>query len=116
MYKKEAVLKDVKDAMARYQVLHFSTHGSAGFVNSSASGLTLAQEEGLFLSDIETMHPQNARLVVLSACETAIPGTQSLDEVRSLPSGLLQAGVPGVVGSLWAVSQLSTALLNDQIL
>jgi CHAT domain-containing protein len=33
------------------------------------------------------------------------------DEVLGLPAGLLSAGAPGVVGTLWPVNDISTALL-----
>jgi CHAT domain-containing protein len=53
-----------------------------------------------------------ARLVVLSACQTAITDVRRLpDEAIGLPAGLLQAGVPGVIGTLWSVDDLSTTLL-----
>jgi CHAT domain-containing protein len=51
------------------------------------------------------------RLAILSACETALPGLDNIDEVVSLPVGLMQAGVAGVIASLWSVSDLSTMLL-----
>ena len=50
-------------------------------------------------------------MAILSACETGIPGFKLLDEVISLPSGYMQAGVPGVIGSLWSVSDISTMML-----
>jgi CHAT domain-containing protein len=37
--------------------------------------------------------------------------TRLPDESIGLPAGWLQIGVPGVVGSLWPVNDLSTALL-----
>jgi CHAT domain-containing protein len=52
------------------------------------------------------------RLVVLSACQTGLIDVQKVpEEFIGLPAGFLQAGVPGVVGSLWPVNDLSTALL-----
>ncbi len=51
------------------------------------------------------------RLAILSACETGLAGTENADEAISLPTGLLQAGVAGVVASLWEVSELSTMVL-----
>jgi CHAT domain-containing protein len=51
------------------------------------------------------------RLAILSACETGLPGAKTIDEVISLPTGLLQAGVAGVAASLWSVADLSTMLL-----
>jgi len=57
----------------------------------------------------------HARLVVLSACQTAITDARRLpDEAIGLPAGLLQAGVPGVIGTLWSVDDLSTTLLMTQ--
>ena len=54
------------------------------------------------------------RLAVLSACETALPGTELPDEVIGLPTGLLQAGVAGVVASQWAVPDRATAMLMTE--
>ena len=52
------------------------------------------------------------RLVVLSACQTAITDFGNLpDEAVGLPSSFLQAGVPAVIGTLWPVNDISTALL-----
>jgi CHAT domain-containing protein len=48
----------------------------------------------------------------LSACSTATTESERLpDEVIGLPAGVLQAGVPGVVGSLWTTDDLATLLL-----
>jgi CHAT domain-containing protein len=53
-----------------------------------------------------------ARLAVASACQTAVIDWQSLpDEVVGFPAALLQAGALGVIGTLWKVNDLSTALL-----
>ncbi len=55
---------------------------------------------------------RNVRLVILSACGSALTEfTRSPDEVLGLPFGFLQAGVPGVIGTLWPVNDLDTALL-----
>ena len=51
------------------------------------------------------------RLVVLSACETLLPGTELPDEVLALPSGLLQSGVAGVIASSWVVPDLASAVV-----
>jgi CHAT domain-containing protein len=52
------------------------------------------------------------RLAVLSACQTAMTEFERVpDEVVGLPAGFLQAGVPGVVATLWPVNDQSTAVL-----
>src|SRR5205814_10090103 len=52
------------------------------------------------------------RLAVLSACQTAIRDFNRLpDAAIGLPAGLLQAGVAGVVATLWPVDDRSTAMV-----
>jgi CHAT domain-containing protein len=54
------------------------------------------------------------RLAVLSACETALPGTDQLDEVISLPTGLLRAGAAVVIATQWPVGDIdATRLMVD---
>ena len=47
----------------------------------------------------------------MSACESGITGLELPDEMISLPSALLQAGVAGVIASQWVVDDLSTTIL-----
>jgi CHAT domain-containing protein len=101
----------VRARLQDYSVLHFSCHGLAGFARPLEGGLVMAHNETLTLGDVLALRLENARLAVLSACETGVPGTQLPDEVVSLPAGLAQAGVAGVVASLWSVSDLSTMML-----
>ena len=124
---KEASLEAVKAEMQKSHVLHFSTHGKASWVESEvgnmlpkSSGARLQETEqfkllladgSLTLPDIFGLDLDHARLAVLSACETGVPGLELIEEVVGLPAGMMQAGVPGVVGSMWEVSDRSTALL-----
>jgi CHAT domain-containing protein len=106
----KASLQAVRQALPAYAVLHFSTHGWAGWGESEVSGLKLA-DGNLYLRDLFDLRLERARLGILSACESGLPGTELLEEVVSLPAVMMQAGVPGVLGSLWAVNDLSTAML-----
>ena len=66
----------------------------------------------LTLDDVSALDLRECRLVVLSACETAVTEFNSIsDEYISLTSGFLVAGSPSVVATLWAVSDLSTSFL-----
>ena len=103
---KQAVTKALPD----YPVLHFSTHGNAGWAEPLQGGLLLA-DGTLTLDELLDLRLPGARLAVLSACETGVPGTKLPDEVVSLPAGLMQAGVAGVAASLWSVLDISTAML-----
>ncbi|MBD3561336.1 CHAT domain-containing protein, partial [Planktothrix sp. FACHB-1355] len=133
---KKAVIDNNRLSIA--DCIHFSCHGYFNFENPLLSALLLADcelpppppnpdpnrylplknnktldlKQCLTLADIFDLDLRACRLVVLSACETGITDFSSLsDEYIGLPSGFLVAGSPGVVCSLWSVSDLSTAFL-----
>jgi CHAT domain-containing protein len=107
----QATRQDVRAALAHSSVLHFSCHGSARVADPLLSSLHAARDGDLTLQDLLDAHLPRARLAVLSACETALIGANALDEMIGLPTGLLQAGAPGVVASLWLVGDAETATL-----
>jgi hypothetical protein len=90
-------------------VLHLACHGFADLASPLDSGLLLADGH-MTLGRLMELQLR-VRLAVLSACETALPGTELPDEVVALPTGLLQAGVAGVVASQWSVPDRATAML-----
>jgi tetratricopeptide (TPR) repeat protein len=97
--------------LPRYRVHHFSCHGRADAAVPLDSALLLAGDRPLTLRDILSQQLPGTRLVVLSACETAVADQGLPDELVSFPAGLLQAGAGGVVGSLWQVPDASTMAL-----
>jgi CHAT domain-containing protein/putative hemolysin len=107
----QAIRSNALETLQHHNILHLSCHGSAKPSNPLNSGLLMAHDEILSLRNLLDLKLQGVRLAVLSACETNIPGTELPDEVISLPTGLLQANVAGIVASLWSVSDLSTMLL-----
>lgn len=109
----KATIAAVKSKLSGAAIVHFSCHGTANFDEPLSSGLLMS--DGLLtLKDILAINlaqDNGIRLAILSACETGLPGFKNIDEFISLPIGLLQAGVAGVIASLWAVSDLSTMML-----
>jgi CHAT domain-containing protein len=102
----------VRDEFGRgWPVLHFSCHGYARIRSPLESALVLAYDEEITLRRIIDADLGATRLVVMSACETAMTGTELPDEAMSLAAGFLQAGAAGILGSLWAVPEVGTALL-----
>ncbi|NES17943.1 MAG: CHAT domain-containing protein [Symploca sp. SIO3E6] len=70
----------------------------------------------LTVEEIFQLDLSQCRLVNLSACETALTDwTSASDEYIGFPSAFLLAGSASVVGSLWAPSDLSTALLMIEL-
>ena len=111
----EAAITSVREALQHCNILHLSCHGTANLTEPLTSGLLMS--DGLLtLKDILDLKLAESavggiRLAILSACETGLTGIENADEAIGLPTGLLQAGVAGVIASLWAVDDLSTRLL-----
>jgi CHAT domain-containing protein len=107
---KTAIL-DTGSPLNTTNCLLFFCHGSFQVANPLDSGLRLA-DEVLTLEDIiARLDLSNCRLVVLSACETGLATFEATDDYTSLPAGFLLAGSTNVIGSLWTVGALPTALL-----
>jgi CHAT domain-containing protein/tetratricopeptide (TPR) repeat protein len=96
--------------------VHFACHGMAGVLDEPFSaGLSLADEAVLTARDLVRIPDFSPRLVVASACETAvIQGYETADEVLSLGTMFLGAGAAGVVATLWAVDDYATALMMSR--
>jgi CHAT domain-containing protein/tetratricopeptide (TPR) repeat protein len=113
LYETDATRPAVENGLGKSTHLHLSCHGQFNAEDSLSSGVILSNGEMITLRDlIARPMLKGTRLAVLSACQTAITDFDKLpEEAIGLPAGFLQAGVPGVVGSLWPVNDLSTALL-----
>lgn len=114
LYGADARRSALLDGIGEATYLHLACHGRFDAGAPLDSRLELHGSDGLSLRDVllGEARPRRARLVVLSACESALSDARGLpDELVGLPAGFLQAGVPGVVGTLWPVEDLSTALL-----
>jgi len=93
---------------------HFASHGLFDWDDARQSGLMMKDRQiltvGALLDARGTLGAP--RLVVLSACETGLyDANKNPDEFVGLPATFLQLGAAGVIGSLWEVDDLATALL-----
>jgi CHAT domain-containing protein len=113
LWREAATQDELLKSSGERQWLHFSCHGQYRLDAPLQSSLLLADGERLTLGDIlEKMALPNARLAVLSACETGLVDFREIaDEHYGLPMGFLFAGAATVWGTLWTVNDLSTALL-----
>jgi CHAT domain-containing protein len=94
--------------------LHLACHGGFNPDEPLDSALYLADGDRLTLRDLldGNLDLSSQRLAVLSACQTGITEFERVpDEAIGLPAGFMQAGVPGVVATLWQVNDQSTAVL-----
>jgi CHAT domain-containing protein len=107
----------VRAVWDRADATHLACHGFFDARAPLASALVLAGGERLTLAEVTAglSKGRGPRRVVLSACQTALADFHDLpEEVIGFPGGLLQAGASTVVGTLWPVSDWSTALLMDR--
>ncbi len=112
-YRNEAQKEILRKMIADVTHLHFAGHALFLPTNPLQSYLLLGGNEKLTLEEIimESMF-RNVKLVVLSACQTSIYDFQELpNEVIGLPTGFIQAGAQGVIGSLWPVRDEATRWL-----
>jgi tetratricopeptide (TPR) repeat protein len=97
-----------------FSIIHMSCHAQSNYSAPLQSSLLLAQDEKVRLEDLLELRMDNVRLAILSACETAIPGQDLPDEVVSLSTGFLFAGVAGCIATLWPVSDLASMLVMSR--
>jgi tetratricopeptide (TPR) repeat protein/CHAT domain-containing protein len=95
-------------------VVDASCHGMFNQQDFLQSSLLLAQDKQLTLAQLLSYEAdlRGLRLLMLSACQTAILDLRgTVDEVRSLAVGMLQAGAMAVLAPLWEVKDMATFLL-----
>lgn len=108
--------------LKQYQYIHLATHGFFDERNPELSGLILSmidpqgnpQERGfLRLGDLFNLD-FSADLVVLSACQSGLGENIRGEGIIGMTRGLMYAGTPRVVTSLWNVNDEATAVLMEQ--
>lgn len=108
-----ATLEAVLEALKGRSHWHFASHGTFTWSDVRQSGLIMhgfaRLSVGRLLEVDGLGHP---RLVVLSACETGLSEiTRNPDEFVGLPGAFMALGAAGVLGTLWPVSDIASALL-----
>jgi CHAT domain-containing protein len=110
----EAAVKTQR--LAEYQVLHFAVHGIVSTQYPDRSGLVVRptdSEDGIFQAREVVWVPLRARLVSLSACNTARGAPRGQEGVSSLVRPFLAAGARSVVANLWdADDRFSLAVMR----
>ncbi|WP_199317510.1 CHAT domain-containing protein [Planktothricoides raciborskii] len=106
----------VVERLKTARIIHFATHGFVDNIQPLNSGVALTpggSEDGLLTADEIFDLKLNAELVVLSACDTGL-GQLTGDGMIGLSRSFLNAGVPSLVMSLWAVDDRTTSQLMVQ--
>ncbi len=120
----KATLQQQIKGLQNPYIAHFACHGRFNFKNPRKSALILAGAKSatdnvnsedisdLTLEEIFDLPLSKCSLVTLSACETGLTDIgDTTDEYIGLPSGFLYAGATNIISTLWAVNDVSTAIL-----
>ncbi|HZS75905.1 MAG TPA: CHAT domain-containing protein [Ktedonobacteraceae bacterium] len=121
---REVTRERVIEALGQAWYAHLAIHGQYNLDQPRSSHLILAGNETvsedkrhIYLSEAldGIVNLTGLRLLVLSACETALIDTGNTpNEMLGLAAGFLQAGAAGVIASLWAVDDLATFVLMSK--
>lgn len=106
----EAVL----DAMEQYGSVHLACHASQDPLNSTESCFHL-HGGTLSLAEISKKSLKNKSLAFLSACQTATGNEEMPDEAIHLAAGMLVAGYPSVIATMWSINDGDAPLIADQV-
>lgn len=97
-----ATVDVVLDAMEEYNWIHLACHATQQSDDPAQSAFHL-HDGDLTLSMITKRSLKNKGLAFLSACQTAT-GTRKLpDEAVHLAAGMLMAGYPSVIATMWSI-------------
>ena len=108
--------------LAQYRYIHVATHGFFDETNPELSGLVLAlfdragnpQRGYLRLSDLFNLH-FSAEMIVLSACQTGLGENVGGEGIVGVTRGLMYAGSPRIVTSLWSIDDAETPAFMQQL-
>jgi CHAT domain-containing protein len=99
-------------------VVHLAVHAIVREDAASESELVFAAgrtDDGLVdAARIANLRWPHARLVVLSACQSAAGQVSLTEGATSLARAFLSAGVPAVLANLWPVADQRTAWLQER--
>tara|TARA_R110002111_G_scaffold69471_4_gene112457 strand:- start:8616 stop:11267 length:2652 start_codon:yes stop_codon:yes gene_type:complete len=90
-----------------YKIIHLATHANS---NDSITPWIAFKNEKLLLNELYTIKNQ-AELVILSACNTAIGEIKEGEGAFSLARGFFYSGSNSVISSLWQVNDKSTSFI-----
>ncbi|EUC60817.1 aromatic di-alanine and TPR containing protein, partial [Rhizoctonia solani AG-3 Rhs1AP] len=110
----QATTTAVLDAMEQHDWVHLACHAHQNVNDPTKSGFHL-HDGTLDLSAINQRSFKNKGLAFLSACQTATGDEKLPDEAIHLASGMLMAGYPSVIATMWSVVDEDAPLVADRV-
>ncbi|CAE6488126.1 unnamed protein product [Rhizoctonia solani] len=104
----------VLDQMEQHAWVHLACHAHQSIADPRTSGFFL-HGGTLDLSAIAQKEFKNKGLAFLSACQTATGDKKLADEAVHLASGMLMAGYPSVIATMWAVGDSDAPFVANKV-
>ncbi|CAE6481294.1 unnamed protein product [Rhizoctonia solani] len=110
----EAMATTVLDAMEQHDWVHLACHAHQNLKDPTQSGFYL-HGGTLELSAINQRTFRDKGLAFLSACQTATGDKELPDEAIHMASGMLMAGYPSVIATMWSVMDEDAPFVADKV-
>ncbi|KAJ7202156.1 CHAT domain-containing protein [Mycena pura] len=110
----QATVDAVRTQLQNCSWLHLACHGTQDLIQPPKSRLLL-YEGNLELETILRMPLQNAEVVFLAACQTAMGDRELVNESFHLGGGFIAAGFRGAIGTLWSMQDQDGPLVAKAV-
>ncbi|KAI0319870.1 CHAT domain-containing protein [Amylostereum chailletii] len=112
---REKATKDsVLEAMAKHSWIHLACHAEQRAGDPTKSAFIL-HDSRLELLDIMKKSFEHTELAVLSACQTATGDEKLAEEAVHLAAGMLMAGYPSVVATMWSIKDRDAPVVVEEL-
>lgn len=109
-----ATASAVLNAMGNYSWVHLACHASQNLRDPTTSAFCL--HDGLLsLAAVTEKWLKHAGLAFLSACQTATGDETLSEEAVHLAAGMIMAGYPSVIATMWSIQDKDAPLIADRV-
>jgi CHAT domain-containing protein len=112
-----ATLDDLRSSLEGAYLGHLSGHGKmVGVRDFSQSGISLGNDNYASIRELLSLRLTSARIITLSACQTAYIDTGRFsDEFLGPAFALIAAGACAVTAGLWNLNEVASTLLHAKL-
>ncbi|WP_328619784.1 CHAT domain-containing protein [Streptomyces sp. NBC_00354] len=104
----------VLDLLRSHSCVHFACHGGQNLADPAQGALYL-YDGPLTVPELARLDLESAELAVLSACQTAVGGTELPNEAIHLAGALLLGSFRQVVSTLWTVGDDTARRVTERL-